>query len=77
MSSTTARNSIFEVILARYTAALETGASRTPSRQPFSTSLAKERLRPSSEVNTIIAHSRPDATDRTSKASPVWDIVAP
>ena len=62
---------------AKKMAGLLTGASSTPSRQPFSVSWENDRLSPSSDVNTMSAHSRPEATLLTSSESPVCESVAP
>ena len=68
ITSTTSKNSRFEVAFARKITLRSMGTSRMPSMQPCSFSCANERPRPKSEVNTMSAHRRPPVMASTSDA---------
>ena len=77
ITSTTSRNSRFEVAFARKITLRSMGTSRMPSMQPCSFSWLNERFRPSSDVNTISAHRRPPDSCSTSVACAVCPSAAP
>ena len=77
ITSTNAKNTKFDVALARKITPRSSGARSSPSKQPFSVSLENERFRPRSDVNTTSAHRRPPDTSRNSEPGRAKESATP